>query len=57
MYNEEVKRGSYRGGKINRGNRGGYRNHYEEDKEEYFVPQEGSKWSKYKTKWWFRYKN
>ena len=58
MYNAEVKRGSYRGGRINRGFRGGYRSHYkEEDKDEYFVPQEDSKWSKYKTQWWYRYEN
>ena len=58
MYNAEVKRGSFRPGCNNRGNIRVFRNYYkEEDKDEYFVPQEDSKWSKYKTKWWYRYEN
>ena len=58
MNSAEVKCGSFRGDCFSRGNIRDDRNHHkEEDKDEHFVPKEGSKWSKYKTKWWHRYEN
>ena len=57
MYKEEAKLSFFCGGSFGRGNSSDYRNHYKEEKDKYFVPQEHSKLFKCKSQRWYRYEN